>query len=521
MTRSFDIVVVGSDPDALIAANQLGADGAKVLLVDANAELGGSLRTLEFAPGFRVAPLAPDLGYLDAEAFRTLDGISAADLVSDPTVIALGEGDPLLLCRSVAQTAEGLKQFSTHDAAHWPEFVQRVTAHAGFLAELYRSPAPRIDADTLGEYVALARLGSRYRGLGRAGMVDLLRTLPMSIADWLDDQFESEQLKGALAALAVADLCQGPMSGGTAFAFLHRHVGAAPGVIGERVRLRSGPGALVDALAARALLAGVVIDANTAVRRILVAEDRVAGVEFTSGETVGCRAVISALDPYRSLLELVDPVHLDPEFIRTVRNVRFRGVATHILVALDGLPTIPGTSTAPGGAILIAPSMRSVERAYDATKYGRCSDEPIIEIRLPSVGQPELAPPGQHVALIHVQYTPYAVRDAQWNDLRDGTADRAIARIERYLPGFAARVLARCVLTPHDLEARFGLREGAVTQGELALDQILFMRPIAGAAHGAIPIAGLYLCGAGTHPGPGVWGASGRFAARAALAQRR
>jgi phytoene dehydrogenase-like protein len=523
MTRTFDSVVIGSEPDALVAAIRLGVAGTKVLLVDANAELGGSLRTIEFAPGFRVAPLACDLGHLDPEAFRAIDGLPSADLQSDPTVIALGDGDPLLLHGSVAQTAASLKACSARDAARWPDFARQVSAQAGFLAELYRGAPPRIDTNTLGEYLALARLGSRYRGLGRNGMVDLLRALPMSVADWLDDAFESERLKGVLAALAVTDLCHGPMSGGTTFAFLHRHVGAAPGVIGERVRFRGGAGTLIEALVARARAAGVTIETGAQLRRLAVREGRVVGAELASGETVSCRAAISALDPYHSLLELVDPVHLDPVFIQAVRNVRFRGVTTKILVALQGLPDrlsgIPGAAGA--GAIVIAPSMRYVERAYDATKYGRCSEEPVIELRIPSLAQPELAPPGQHVAVVHVQFTPYAVRDAGWSLLREGIADRAFEVVERHLPGFMARVRARMVLAPVDLQARFGLREGAVSQGELALDQMLFMRPVACAAHGAIGIAGLYLCGAGAHPGPGVLGASGRLAAQACLAQRR
>jgi phytoene dehydrogenase-like protein len=525
MSRSFHAVVIGSDPDALIAAIQMGAAGAQVLVVESNDELGGVLRELEFAPGFRAAPLGPDLGYLDPEAFRGIDGLSADDKASDATVIALGDGEPLLLRRDVGMTAEGLKRFSVGDAARWPEFARQLGAHTGFLAELYRSPAPRIDAGTFGEYLGLARLGSRYRGLGRAGMVELLRALPMSAADWFDEQFESERLKGALAALAVADLCQGPMSGGTAFAFLHRHVGAPSGVIGDRLCLKSGPAALINALAARARAKGVTIETGASVLRVTVRDGRVVGVEFSSGEMVACDAVISSLDPHQSLLGLVDPVHLDPDFIRTVRNIRFRGVATRILVALEGLPdrvtAIPGLSTAPTGALLIAPSVRCVERAYDATKYGRCSDEPIIEIRFPSVAQPKLAPPGQHVAVLRVQYTPYALREGQWGELRDSIADRAFAQVERRLPGFTKRVRARTVLTPLDLETRLGLREGAVSQGEFALDQILFMRPIAGAADGAIPIVGLHLCGPGAHPGPGVLGASGRFAARAALANRR
>ncbi|HZF25134.1 MAG TPA: NAD(P)/FAD-dependent oxidoreductase [Steroidobacteraceae bacterium] len=518
MSRSFDVLVIGSEPDGLVAAITLAKAGSKVLLVEADTEVGGVFREIEFAPGFRATPLAADLGYLDPEAFRAIGYAPAADLVSDPTIVALGEKAPLQLRPSVSDTAQELKRVSDRDAARWPEFTRRVSALSGFLADLYRVPPPRIEAEGAGEFLTLAGLGRKYRRLGQEGMVELLRALPISVADWLDDEFESEQLKGALAALAVADVCQGAMSGGTALTFLHRHVGAAPGVIGERWRLKAGPAAFVRALAERARAAGVTIETGAAVRQLTVRDERIAGAQLASGEEIACRAALSCLDPYRSLLGLVDPGQLDPEFIRSVRNIRFRGVATKILLGLDSLPSIPGVAAPLAGTALIAPSIRYVERAYDATKYGRSSEEPIIELRFPSVTQPELAPAGRHVAVLHVQYTPYALRDVDWNRARDAVAERAIATLERHLPGFSSRIRERTVLTPLDIETRFGLRGGAVSQGELMLDQILFMRPVPAASRYAAPVAGLYLCGAGTHPGPGIIGASARMAAKTLLA---
>jgi phytoene dehydrogenase-like protein len=517
MSRAFDVLVIGSEPDGLVAAITLAKAGSKVLLVEADAELGGSYREIEFARGFRVAPLASDLGYLDPEAFRAIDYAPVAVPVSDPTVVALGENGPLLLRSSVGATSQELKRVSDRDSARWPEFTSRVSALAGFLADLYRVPPPRIEAEGASEFLTLAGLGRKYRRLGPEGMVELLRALPVSVADWLDDHFESEQLKGALAAIAVTDLCQGAMSGGTAFTFLHRHVGAALGVMGERLRIQSGPGGFVKDLVARARTAGVTIETNSAVRQLVVRDERIAAAQLGSGEEVTCRAALSSLDPYRSLLGLVDPGYLDPEFVRAVRNIRFRGVATRVLLGLDSLPPIPGIATPPG-AVLIAPSIRYVERAYDATKYGRTSEEPMVELRFPSVMQPDLAPIGRHVAVLHVQFTPYALREVDWNRARDAVAERAIATVERHLPGFTARIRERAVLAPPDIESRFGLHGGAVTQGEMMLDQILFMRPVPAASRYATPIAGLYLCGAGTHPGPGIIGASARMAAKTLLA---
>ena len=495
MTRIFDAVVIGGDIDGLAAATTLAKAGTKVLLVEEADALGGALREIEFTPGYRAAPFVP---------------------ATDRTVIALNDGAPLVLSESIESTAESLKHHSEKDAVRWPAFARKIQASAGFLAELYRSPPPRIDADTLGEFLTLANLGRKFRKLGRRGMADLLHILPMPIADLLDDEFESPALKGALAAMAVMDLAQGPTAAGTAFTFLHRHVGVES----------EGPAALLKKREADARAAGVSIATHTSVRDLMVRDGRVTSVNLASGEEVACRIVISALDPYRSLLDLIDPKHHDPEFIRAVRSIRFRGVTTKILVALETLPAVPdlpapsagASAGALSGSLLIAPTIRHVERAYEASKYGRCSEDPFIEIRFPTLTQPEFAPAGKHVAVLHVQYTPYRLREGTWAGLRESLADRAIGQVDRHLPGFASSVRERTVLTPPDLESRFGVREGAVSQGEMALDQILFMRPVPAASRYATPIDGYYLCGAGTHPGAGMYGISGHLAARAAIA---
>lgn len=519
MTRSFDRVVIGGGADGLVAATVLARSGSSVLLVEARPELGGTLREIEFAPGFRAAPLAPELGHVDRAVLRATGAILPAAILPDPVVVALGEGAPLQLRRRVAATVAELKQHSQQDGAAWPDFSARMHTLAGFLAELYRGLPPRIESEGLRDLVTLLRLGRRYRGLGRAGMIDLLRTLPMSLADLLDDSFASDRLKGALAAMGVADHCRGPLSGGTALHFLHRHVGAEPGVFGDRLCLPAGAGALIVALADRARAAGVTIEVSAEVRRLVVQEDRVTGVRFASGEEIPCDAVVSSADPYHTLLQVLDPVHLDPEFIAAVRNIRYRGVSSFILIALEALPAIAGIDVLPAGPILIAPSVRYVERAYDASKYGRCPDEPVIELRFPSTTQGNLAPAGRHVAVLRVQYTPYRLRDDDWERSRAPVAERAIAAVDAHIPGFAARIGQYAVLTPADLEARFGLREGAVSRGELALDQMAFMRPVPAASRYAAPVAGLYLCGAGTHPGHGMTGLSGLLAAR--VARRR
>lgn len=480
MSRTFDALVIGGDCDALAAATTLAQGSKKVLLVAAEPDLGGMSREIEFAPGYRAAPLAPP---------------------DDPTLTALGDDTSLVVSASAEQTAQTLQRHSRKDAEHWPRFARRMQTLAGFLSEIYRAPPPRIDADTFGEFISLAKLARRYRKLGRAGMIDLLRTLPIPIADLLDDEFEAPPLKGALAAYAVTDIAQGPAAAGTAFTFLHRRASQA--------------GASINAYEARARAAGVTIETGTSVRQVNVRDGRLTGATLGNGEDITCHTAVSSLDPYTSLLELIEPKHHDPEFIHAVRNIRFRGVTTKILLALDALPDQQKLSL--GGTLLVAPTIRYVEKAYEATKYGRCSEDPFIGIHFPTLERSDLAPPGHHVAILHVQYTPYRLRDGEWNSLASAVADRAIAAVDRHLPGFESRIRARKVLTPRDLESTFGVREGAATQGEPMLDQILFMRPVPTAARYATPIDGYYLCGAGTHPGPGIHGVSGQLAARAAL----
>jgi phytoene dehydrogenase-like protein len=517
MTRRYDIVVVGAGADGLVAATVLARGGSKVLLLEAQPEPGGTLQEFEFAPGYRAAPLAQDLGYLAPEVLQAT-GLALPAAVAEPApVVALGDGEPLALHRSIEDTVAGLRRLAPRDAAAWPGFAASFARWSGFLGQVYRQPCPTLDPATLGEYLSLLRLGRGYRALGREDMTGLLRALPMSVADLLDDHFESPRLKGVLAGLAVTDLCQGPLSGGTTMALLHRHVGAPVGSFGGRLQLAAGPIALVAGLVQAAEAAGVTMETGSTVQSWLVEGERVAGVRLASGEEVHAGRTLSSLDPRTSLLEMLDPAWLGPERVMAISNIRYRGVTSYLLCALEGLPELPGLDPGSGGALWIAPSIRGIEQAYDAAKHGDCSAEPVVEIRFPSLRQPSLAPPGGQVAVLRVQYTPWRLREGSWSQQRDALTERVMARVERELPGFVARVRARELLTPADLESRWGLREGALSRGETLLDQMLFMRPVPGLARHATPMPGLWLCGAGCYPGPGLTGLSGLHAARAML----
>jgi phytoene dehydrogenase-like protein len=441
-----------------------------------------------------------------------------------PLSVLVEPGRFLTLSRDASRAAEAIRAWSPTDASRWGAFTTRLHRLAAFLGALYALPAPDIDTTAPGELIALAGLGRKFRALGRADMIELLRTLPMSVWELLDDHFECAPLKAAVATGGIQDHAQGPRSGGTGFVLLHHLVGAPSGSVRGRRPWGTGPAAFTVAASAAAKRAGAKLRTGAVVERIDVADDAVRGVVLEGGERIDAQTVLSTVDPARTLLEWVDPVWLDPEFMRAVGNVRHRGCTAIVLYALASLPEIPGL--APGalaGIVSLTPDLIVLERAADAAKYGAVSDRPHVEISVPTLSWPDLAPSGRHVMVARVQYAPHRLRAGDdWDAARrDALADRTGATIEAVAPGFLSRVTARVAWSPRDLDVQYGLREGAVSQGELGLDQILFMRPVAGFSRYATPIAGLYLGGAGTHPGPGILGGPGWLAARRVIADRR
>jgi phytoene dehydrogenase-like protein len=495
-----------------------------VLVVESTEEIGGQRRTSEFAPGFR-APLSADTGWLPPSVARglSLPAIGA----TTPSVVASVAGDGLTLALSgvAARAAEAIRRHSSRDAERWSSFTERLGKLAGFLEALYQLPPPDVDAaPSFGELAPLLSLGRKFRALGRADMLELLRVMPMSVQDLLDDWFESPILKAAVAAGGVRDIRQGPRSGGTSFVLLHNLVGARGGAGLARPWWRDGPGAFTGAVADVARANNVAIRTGAHVARILVRDDVVTGVVLANGDEISAPVVVSTADPARTLLGMVDPVWLDPEFLHAVGNIKFRGCTALVRFALDRLPDVSGggiddSSAALTGTMSLTPSLDALERAYDAAKYGGVSAEPHVEITAPTTRWPSLAPAGKHVLLARVQYAPYQLRDgAVWDDTRSCELGEAVTRaIGRIMPGFADAVIHREILTPPDLEARFGVTQGAMTHGEMTLDQILFMRPVPGWGRYAMPIDGLYLAGSGAHPGPGVLGGAGWLAAKRIL----
>jgi phytoene dehydrogenase-like protein len=526
--KPLDAIVIGAGSNGLAAGVTLGRAGRHVLVLDAADAVGGNSRVIEFEPGFRAAPLGLDAGWLPPAVARAF-GMGIGDLGDvEPSIgvsVAGPGGEVMALPSDARQAAERIRRLSPRDADRWPAFVARLRSFAGFLAALYQLPPPDVAATSLGDLAPLLGLGRRFRSLGRADMAELLRVLPMSVQDLVDEWFEHDLVKAAVAAGGVRDHRQGPRSGGTSFVLLHHLVGAPPGSARARGWWRDGPHAFTATAEALARRAGVAIRTGATIERIAVADDRVTGVVLAGGEEIKAPVVISTADPVRTLLGMIDPVWLDPEFLHAVRQIKMRGCTAYVLFALDRLPETPGladANAALAGMVSLSSTTDAIERSYDAAKYGLISERPHVEITVPSLRWPQLAPAGSHVLVARAQYAPYRLRDgAVWDAARaSALADCVTAAIRCVSPRLDDHVIARTVLTPRDLESRFGLTEGAATHGELTLDQILFMRPVPGWGRYAMPIDGLYLGGAGVHPGPGILGAAGWLAARRALGSR-
>jgi phytoene dehydrogenase-like protein len=437
----------------------------------------------------------------------------------DPAVFAPTlDGNPLLIHRKPEDTIESIGRLSKADAGKWNAFSSLIHKATGLLESFYDSPPPHILSKKKSDQWELFRNAARMRRLGKRDMLEVFRLFPMTLVELMDEWFETDLLKGALGAAGITGICQGPMSAGTTFLFLNQHVGTKEGSLRTTLRVRGGIGRLTDVLAGVARQRGVEIRTDAWVERILVEDGRATGVALVSGEEVRARRVVSNADPSRTLLGLVDPIHLDTDFLRNVRNIKFRGVCARVNLALGELPNFssaPDTGPHLQGLIQISPSLEYLERAYDDAKHGGLSAEPYIEAVIRSLVDPALAPEGKHVMSILVQYAPYRLKEGVWDDAkRDALGDRVVETLGRYAPNIESAIIDRQILSPLDLEATFGMTEGNIYHGEMTLDQLYFMRPVPGWSHYRMPIDGLYLCGAGTHPGGGVTGANGYLAAR-------
>lgn len=515
MSNHYDAIVIGAGQNGLTAAAYLARAGQRVLVLERRATLGGSVSTEALWPGYQVDPVL-NRGQLAAEVVRELD-LARHGLKPLPQSLSLfapgPDGSHVWLTPDLPAALQSIGRLSRDDAAQWPKFLALLGKVAGFLQEAYGLTMPHLPRPLPAEAPGLAQLGLKLRGLGPKDMMEAVRLLPMSLTELLDEWFTSDLLKGALGAQGVHALTQGPLSAGTGYLLLH-HWALQNGPF--RGTVQGGSGAITQALAAVARAAGAEIRANSEVTAITTTDNRATGVRLASGEQVGARRVLSSLDPKRTFLGLVGPLALDPGFVHAINCIKMRGSVAKMHLALNGLPRF---TAAPGpealrGTVVIAPSLLYLERAYDAAKYGGLAEQPYLEITVPTVLDPSLAPAGQHVMSIHVQYAAYRGETPAWREAIETAVLRTLAP---YAPDLAGQITHRQVFTPHDLEQIYGLTEGHLYHGELMLDQFLFMRPVPGWAQYRTPVDQLWLCGPGAHPGGGISGLPGRNAAREVL----
>ena len=529
MADQYDVALVGGGHNALVTAAYLARAGRRVVVLERRDRVGGAAETGDLG-GVRAPRLAHTVGRLRPSVVRDLDLRSHGLRLLAPDVRVFApqtDGRAVTFWTDQVRTVDGLRHWSAGDADAWPDFDRLVRALGKFLAEIAAQTPPDIDAPGLGDALAGLKLGRTFRGLGKRDAHTILRVLPMAVADFVAESFEIDAIRAAVAWRGVEYASVGPWSAGTAAILLADSAGNDGGAAGQTVYAEGGPGAVSTALVGSLTAAGGEIRTGAEVVAIASQDGRVTGVVLAGGEEIAAAAVVSGLDPKRTLTILCDPVAIGPSMLWRAGNIRTPGVVSKVNLVLAGLPTFTAANGQDDallrGRIVVAPGIDAIERAFDASKYGRTSESLVLETTIPSLVDPSLvggAPDGTHVMSVIAQYTPYALRDGSWDDdgRREGVGDAALATLEAYAPGIGDLVREREVLTPLDLERDYGLTGGHPLHAEPGLDQFFLWRPLLGHARYRLPIDGLYLCGSGAHPGGGVTGQPGQNAAREVLA---
>ena len=523
------VVLIGGGHNALIAAFYLAKGGFKPLVLERRDIVGGGAITEEFYSGFRVSTLAHTVGPLRADIARDMQlfRFSCEILSPNPRVFApTPEGRALFFYNDAAKTAAGIADFSQKDAKKYAEFAESLESISEVLTQLTAMTPPAIDKPSPEDFWNLFKTGRGVRRLGKAGIFNLFRWAPMAVADFVAEFFETELLRAVIAARGIFGNALGPWSAGSTAVLLLR-AAADPHPVGSASFPRGGLGSLTRVLAESAKEAGAEIRTDAEVAQIRVKDGAVTGVVLKDGEEIAVEAVVSGVDPKRTFFQLIDPSQLDPVFATRIKNFRARGNVAKVNLALGGLPSFSALESnenairALSGRIHISPDIDYLERAFDDSKYGELSRAPYLDVTIPTILDPPLAPDGKHVLSAYVQFAPYKLREGNWVSRRRDLGLAVIKTLGAYAPNLSGLVEGVQVITPEDLEKNYGFTGGHIFHGDLALDQLFTMRPVLDWARYKTPIDGLFLCGSGTHPGNGLTGASGANAAREIIRELR
>ena len=522
MPATRDVVIIGGGHNGLVTAFYLAKAGYKPLVLERRSQPGGAAITEEFHPGFRGPILAHSAGPIRPDIVRDmqLEKHGLKLVTPDAAVVALSpDGRALTLYHDAKRSAEEISRFSPKDAAKYPEFQASLAKVGKVIGRALTLAPPNIDHPSKGDLWGMLQTGRSIRKLGKKDMYRLLRWGPMAVADLVAEYFETELLRATIAARGIFGTFLGPWSAGSSLVLLIRAAADAHPA-GSASFAAGGTGAITQAMAAAAQQAGAEIRAAAEVIEISVGNGVASGVVLSTGEEISAKAVISNADPKRTLLKLVDPVHLSPDFVMKLQHYRMPGTVAKVNLALSGLPkftALNGNSSALSGRIHIGPEIDYLERAFDESKYGNFSRQPYLEITIPTIADPSLAPAGKHVMSIYMQYAPFKLKNGDWESQRVALGDTVVKTLAQYAPNLPELILTHQIITPQDLEDTYGLTGGHIFHGELSLDQFFTMRPLLDWARYNTPIRNLFLCGSGTHPGAGLTGGSGANAAREIL----
>src|SRR6478752_6244249 len=524
MAETRDVIIIGGGHNGLVTAFYLAKAGFKPLVLERRAQTGGAAITEEFSPGFRCSTLAHSAGPLLPEIVSDMQ-LARHDLKLVTPEIAVTalcpDGRALVLYNDATRAAQEIGKFSAKDAERYPVFQQSLEKIGRVISDALKLAPPNIDDPSRGDLWAMLQTGRALRKLGKKNMYRLLRWGPMAVADLVAEFFDTELLRATIAARGIFGTFLGPWSAGSSLVLLIRAAGDEQAT-GTSWFATGGMGAVTQAMAAAAQQAGAEIRSGTEVIEVRVKDGIASGVVLSNGEEITASAVISNADPKRTLLKLVDPAQLSPDFVMKLQHYRMPGTVAKVNLALAGLPKFTALEgenhdRALSSRIHIGPEIDYLERAFDESKYGNFSRQPYLEVAIPSLTDPSLAPEGKHVMSIYMQYAPYKLKDSDWERQRVPLGDAVVKTLAQYAPNLPELILSHQIITPQDLEETYGLTGGHIFHGELSLDQFFTMRPLLDWARYRTPIQNLYLCGSGTHPGAGLTGGSGANAAREIL----